>query len=181
MGHGQVVDSMIHDGLWCPFENWHMGNAGETRRRVYKVSREQQDAIRRREPPARGRGPGETAQFKDEILPVSIPQKKGDPLVFDRDESVRADTTAETLRALKPAFKKDGSVTAGNAPPVNDGAAALVVMSAERAQALGLTPMARIVAQATSGLAAEDAADDAGRSDAQGAEEGRLDARTMSI
>jgi len=87
------------------------------------------------------------------MLPVSIPQKKGDPLVFDRDESVRADTTAEALRALKPAFKKDGSVTAGNAPPVNDGAAAVVVMSADRAKALGLTPMARVVAQATSGLA----------------------------
>ena len=84
---------------------------------------------------------------------MSIPQKKGDPLVFDKDESVRADTTAETLRALKPAFKKDGSVTAGNAPPVNDGAAALVVMSADRANALGARPMARIVAQATSGLA----------------------------
>jgi acetyl-CoA C-acetyltransferase len=151
MGHGNVVDSMIHDGLWCPFENWHMGNAGETVADAYKVSREQQDAFaaesHRRAAAAQTEG-----RFTDEMLPVSIPQKKGDPLVFDRDESVRGDTTAEVLRSLKPAFKKDGSVTAGNAPPVNDGAAALVVMSAERATALGLTPMARIVSQATSGL-----------------------------
>src|SRR4029453_16317570 len=84
-------------------------------------------------------------KFSEEILPVSIPQKKGDPLVFDKDESVRADTTAETLRALKPAFKKDGTVTAGNAPPVNDGAAAVVVMSSERATQLGVTPIARII------------------------------------
>jgi acetyl-CoA C-acetyltransferase len=151
MGHGNIVDSMIHDGLWCPFENWHMGNAGETVADAYKVSREQQDAFaaesHRRAAAAQTEG-----RFTDEMLPVSIPQKKGDPLVFDRDESVRGDTTAEVLRSLKPAFKKDGSVTAGNAPPVNDGAAALVVMSAERATALGLTPMARIVSQATSGL-----------------------------
>ncbi len=152
MGHGNVVDSMIHDGLWCPFEGWHMGNAGECVADSYKVSREQQDEYaaesHRRAAAAQAGG-----KFRDEMLPVSIPQKKGDPLVFDRDESVRADTTAETLRALKPAFKKDGSVTAGNAPPVNDGAAALVVMAAERAQQLGVTPLARIVAQATSGLA----------------------------
>jgi acetyl-CoA C-acetyltransferase len=152
MGHGQVIDTMIHDGLWCPFENWHMGNAGETVAEVYKVCREEQDAYsvdsHRKAAAAQTSG-----AFKDEILPVSIPQKKGDALVFDKDESVRADTTAETLRALKPAFKKDGSVTAGNAPPVNDGAAALVVMSADRAKGLGVKPMARIVAQATSGLA----------------------------
>ncbi len=92
-------------------------------------------------------------KFSAEILPVSMPQKKGDATIFDRDESVRADTTAEVLRGLKPAFKKDGTVTAGNAPPVNDGAAALVVMSADRAQQLGVKPIARIVSQATSGLA----------------------------
>jgi acetyl-CoA C-acetyltransferase len=152
MGHGQVIDTMIHDGLWCPFENWHMGNAGETVAEVYKVCREEQDAYsvdsHRKAAAAQASG-----AFKDEILPVSIAQKKGDPLVFDKDESVRADTTADTLRALKPAFKKDGSVTAGNAPPVNDGAAALVVMNADRAKALGAKPIARIVAQATSGLA----------------------------
>jgi acetyl-CoA C-acetyltransferase len=152
MGHGQVVDSMIHDGLWCPFENWHMGNAGEAVADCYKVSREEQDAysVASHQKAAAAQASG---AFKAEILPVPIPQKKGDPLLFDKDESVRADTTAEALRALKPAFKKDGSVTAGNAPPVNDGAAATVVMSAARAQALGVSPMARIVAQATSGLA----------------------------
>ncbi len=152
MGHGQVIDSMIHDGLWCPFENWHMGNAGETVADVFKVTREEQDqhSVESHQKAAAAQAAG---AFKAEIFPVSIPQKKGDPVVFDRDESVRADTTAEALRALKPAFKKDGSVTAGNAPPVNDGAAALVVMSADRAKALGVTPMARVVAQATSGLA----------------------------
>jgi acetyl-CoA C-acetyltransferase len=152
MGDGTVVDSMIHDGLWCPFEGWHMGNAGECVAESYKVPRERQDAwaaeSHRRAAAAHAAG-----KFKDEILPVSIPQKKGDPLIFDRDESVRAETTADVLRGLKPAFKKDGTVTAGNAPPVNDGAAALVVMAAEKAQQLGLTPLARIVSQATSGLA----------------------------
>lgn len=151
MGHGQVIDSMVHDGLWCPFENWHMGHAGETVAEVYKIARDAQDAYsvesHRKAAAAQAAG-----KFAAEILPVSIPQKKGDPLKFDKDESVRADTTIETLRNLKPAFRKDGTVTAGNAPPVNDGAAALVVMSADRAAALGLTPLARIVGQATSGL-----------------------------
>jgi acetyl-CoA C-acetyltransferase len=151
MGNGTVVDSMIHDGLWCPFENWHMGNAGEVVAECFKVTREQQDTFaalsHQRAAAAHASG-----KFKAEMLPVSIPQKKGDPLIFDRDESVRAETTAETLRSLKPAFKKDGSVTAGNAPPVNDGAAALVVMSSDRASELGLKPLARIIAQATSGL-----------------------------
>lgn len=152
MGHGQIVDSMIHDGLWCPFENWHMGNAGETVAEKYKVTREQQDAYsaesHRKAAAAQANG-----KFKAEMLPVNIPQKKGDPIVLDRDESVRADTTVEVLRGLKPAFKKDGTVTAGNAPPVNDGAAALVVMSTDRAKAMNAKPLARIVAQATSGLA----------------------------
>ena len=152
MGHGQVTDSMIHDGLWCPFENWHMGNAGETVAEVYKVCREEQDRYSV-ESHQKAAAAQQSGAFKNEILAVQIPQKKGDPLVFDKDESVRADTTIEALRALKPAFKKDGSVTAGNAPPVNDGAAAVVVMSADRAKALGAKPMARIVAQATSGLA----------------------------
>lgn len=151
MGHAQMVDSMIHDGLWCPFENWHMGNAGETVASTFKVTREEQDAFAAasHQKAAAAQAAG---KFAAEILPVAIPQKKGDPVMFSADESVRADTTPETLGRLKPAFKKDGSVTAGNAPPVNDGAAALVVMSAARAQALGLTPLARIVAQATSGL-----------------------------
>jgi len=151
MGHAQMIDSMIHDGLWCPFENWHMGNAGETVADAYKVTRDEQDAFAAasHQKAAAAQAAG---KFAAEILPVAIPQKKGAPVMFDKDESVRADTTPETLGKLKPAFKKDGSVTAGNAPPVNDGAAALVVMSAARAQALGLTPLARIVAQATTGL-----------------------------
>ena len=152
MGNGSVVDLMIHDGLWCPFENWHMGNAGETVADLYTVTRDQQDEYsadsHKKAAAAQAAG-----KFAAEIFPVSIPQKKGDPLSFAADESVRADTTAEVLRKLKPAFKKDGSVTAGNAPPVNDGAAALVVMADDRVAALGLTPLARIVAQATSGLA----------------------------
>jgi acetyl-CoA C-acetyltransferase len=151
MGNGTVVDSMIHDGLWCPFENWHMGNAGEVVAECFKVTREQQDAFAASSH-QRAAAAHASGKFKAEMLPVSIPQKKGDPLIFDRDESVRAETTAETLRSLKPAFKKDGSVTAGNAPPVNDGAAALVVMSSDRASELGLKPLARIIAQATSGL-----------------------------
>jgi acetyl-CoA C-acetyltransferase len=152
MGNVQVIDSMIHDGLWCPFENWHMGNAGETVADLYKVTRDEQD-LYSVESHRKAAAAQASCRFSAEILPVPIAQKKGDPIPFDKDESVRADTTPEALRALKPAFRKDGSVTAGNAPPVNDGAAALVVTAAERARALGLTPMARLVAQATSGLA----------------------------
>ncbi len=151
MGHAQLIDSMIHDGLWCPFENWHMGNAGETVADKFRVTRDEQDAYAA-ESHAKAAAAHAAGRFAAEILPVAIPQKKGAAVVFDKDESVRPDTTPESLRALKPAFKKDGSVTAGNAPPVNDGAAALVVMSAARAQTLGLVPLARIVAQATSGL-----------------------------
>ena len=152
MGHGSVIDLMIHDGLWCPFENWHMGNAGECVADLHKVTREQQDhySVESHKKAAAAHAAG---KFNEEILTVSIPQKKGDPIVFNKDESVRADTTAEALRALKPAFKKDGSVTAGNAPPVNDGAAALVVMAEDKMRSLNARPMARIVAQATSGLA----------------------------
>ncbi len=152
MGNGQVVDLMIHDGLWCPFENWHMGNAGETVADLHRVSRDQQDQYSA-ESHQKAAAAAAAGKFAQEILPVSIPQKKGDPVMFAVDESVRADTTAEILRKLKPAFKKDGSVTAGNAPPVNDGAAALVVMGDDKVASLGLTPLARIVAQATSGLA----------------------------
>jgi acetyl-CoA C-acetyltransferase len=152
MGNGEVVDAMINDGLWCAFEHWHMGNSGEVVAEHYRVGRAAQDeyAARSHQKAARATKDGD---FADEILPITIPQKKGDPLVFDRDESIRGDTTREGLAALKPAFKKDGTVTAGNAPGVNDGASALVVMAAERAKSLGLAPLARIVAQATSGLA----------------------------
>jgi acetyl-CoA C-acetyltransferase len=152
MGNGEVVDSMIHDGLWCSFEQCHMGNAGETVAEHYHVGREAQDDYAARSHQKAARATGEGA-FKEEILPIEIPQKKGAPIVVDRDESIRPDTTADSLKALKPAFKKDGSVTAGNAPGVNDGASALVVMAADRAKSLGLPPLARIVAQATSGLA----------------------------
>ena len=152
MGNGEVIDSMINDGLWCAFERCHMGHAGEVVASHYHVSREAQDDYAARSHQKAARATAEGA-FADEILPISIPQKKGPPLVVDRDESIRAETTVEALAALKPAFKKDGSVTAGNAPGVNDGASALVVMAEERAQSLGLTPLARIVAQATSGLA----------------------------
>jgi acetyl-CoA C-acetyltransferase len=152
MGNGEVVDAMIHDGLWCAFEHCHMGNSGEVVAEHYKVSREAQDAYAARSHQKAARATDEGA-FEEEIVPIAIPQKKGDPIVIDRDESIRPETTAATLATLKPAFKKDGSVTAGNAPGVNDGASALVVMAAARAEALGLTPLARIVAQATSGLA----------------------------
>jgi acetyl-CoA C-acetyltransferase len=152
MGNGSVIDLMIHDGLWCPFENWHMGNAGECVADAYKVTREQQDqysADSHKKAAAAHAG----GKFNEEILPVTIPQKKGEPVIFEKDESVRGETTAEVLRGLKPAFKKDGSVTAGNAPPVNDGAAALVVMGEDKMTSLSVKPIARIVAQATSGLA----------------------------
>jgi acetyl-CoA C-acetyltransferase len=152
MGHGQVIDSMISDGLWCSFEQCHMGNAGEVVASEYHIDRECQDRYavesHRRAAAATAEG-----RFTAELLPVSIPQKKGAPIVIDRDESVRPETSMGTLGALRPAFKQDGTVTAGNAPPVNDGAAALVVMSAERAARLNVKPMARIVGQATSGLA----------------------------
>src|SRR4051812_33466318 len=151
MGNGEVVDSMINDGLWCAFEQCHMGNSGEVVAEHYKVGRAAQDDYAARSHQKAARATAEGA-FADEILPISIPQKKGDPPVVDRDESIRADTTAETLATLKTAFKKDGTVTAGNAPGVNDGASALVIMDAVRAKALGLTPLARIVAQATTGL-----------------------------
>ncbi len=151
MGNGQLVDSMIQDGLWCAFEECHMGNAAETVADIYKVTRSAQDlyAVHSHKKAAAATAAG---HFKDEILPVSIPQKKGASLLFDRDESIRPDTTVEALGQLKPAFKPSGSVTAGNAPGVNDGASALVVMAADRAKALGLSPLARIVGQATSGL-----------------------------
>jgi acetyl-CoA C-acetyltransferase len=151
LGHSTIVDSMIHDGLWDAYENFHMGNTGEIVAERYRVSRERQDDYAlnsHRKAVAAIRG----GKFRDEIVPVSIPQRKGDPVLFDTDESPRADATIEALRGLKPAFKKDGTVTAGNAPGVNDGAAAVVVTSAERAAALGKKPMARIVGQAVSGI-----------------------------
>jgi acetyl-CoA C-acetyltransferase len=151
MGDGELRDLMIHDGLWCAMDNCHMGISGETVAETYHVTREEQDAYAA-ESHRRAATASDAGFFSEEILPVTIPQKKGAPVVIDRDEPIRPDATAETLGRLKPAFKAGGSVTAGNAPGVNDGAAALVVMAAERAQALGREPLGRIVGQATSGL-----------------------------
>jgi acetyl-CoA C-acetyltransferase len=152
MGNGELIDSMIVDGLWCSFEQCHMGHAGETIAAEHGVSRAEQDAFAA-ESHRKAAEATLAGRFTAEILPSAIPQKKGDPIVVDRDESIRADTTVDVLAKLKPAFRDPGTVTAGNAPPVNDGAAALVVMAAPRAAALGVRPLARIVAQATSGLA----------------------------
>ena len=152
MGNQAVVDLMINDGLWCPFENWHMGNTGELVADKHAIAREAQDeyAYHSHRKAAEAQAAG---RFKDEIVPVSIPQKKGEPIVLDYDETVRADTTSETLGKLKPAFKKEGgTVTAGNAPGVNDGASALVITSADKAKELGIEPLARIVASAQSGI-----------------------------
>lgn len=151
MGNGELIDSMIHDGLWCAFDNWHMGNTGEVVSERYNVSREEQDSYaldsHRKAVAAIKEG-----HFDQEIVAVEIAQKKGSSLVIRTDEGPREDTSMESLARLKPAFKKDGTVTAGNAPPVNDGAAALVVTSADKAARLGRKPLARVVAQATSGV-----------------------------
>jgi acetyl-CoA C-acetyltransferase len=154
MGDGKLVDSMVHDGLWCAFENYHMGNTGEVVAERYGVTREEQDeyALNSHRKAAAAIKAG---KFKDEILPVEIPQKKGAALVFDTDEAVREDTSLEALAKLRPAFKEAGTVTAGNAPGVNDGASALVVTSEERARRLGVEPLARVAAQATSGIQPE--------------------------
>jgi acetyl-CoA C-acetyltransferase len=151
LGHSEALDSMIHDGLWDPYEDYHMGCTGEIVAEKHGVTRQQQDEYAG-ESHRRAIAAIKAGRFKDEIVPVPIPQKKGDVVFFDTDETPRADTSVETLAKLKPAFKEGGTVTAGNAPGVNDGAAALVVTSAEKAKALGRKPMARIVAQAVSGL-----------------------------
>jgi acetyl-CoA C-acetyltransferase len=151
MGNGTLVDAMINDGLWCSFENCHMGLSGEVVAERYHVERCEQDRYAA-ESHRRAAEATREGWFRDEILPVAVPQRKGPPIVVDRDEPIREDTTEASLAALKPAFKPDGTVTAGNAPGVNDGAAALVVMAADEARKRGLTPLATIVGQATSGL-----------------------------
>ncbi|MER3427009.1 MAG: acetyl-CoA C-acyltransferase [Pyrinomonas sp.] len=151
MGHGTLVDAMIHDGLWCAFENYHMGNTGEVVAELYQISRQEQDEYALNSH-RKAIAAIKAGKFKEEILPIEIPQKKGAPIIVDTDEPVREDTSLEALGRLKPAFKEGGTVTAGNAPGVNDGASALVVASLERAQALGVEPMARIVAYAASGV-----------------------------
>jgi acetyl-CoA C-acetyltransferase len=151
MGDATIVDSMIHDGLWDSFHDVHMGLTGEHVSTTYHVTRDEQDqyAVESHRKAAQATRDG---LFRQEILPIAIPQKKGDPVMFEADESIREDTTREALARLKPAFKKDGTVTAGNAPGVNDGAAALVVMSDQLAASLNIRPLARVVGQATSGL-----------------------------
>lgn len=152
MGNQTATDLMIHDGLWCPFENWHMGNTGEIVAEKYQISREEQDHFafnsHRKAHEAQQEG-----RFAEELVSIEIPQKKGDPIVLDYDEPVRPETTVDSLAKLRPAFKKDGgTVTAGNAPGVNDGASALVVTSAENAASLGIEPLGRVVAWASSGI-----------------------------
>ena len=153
LGNAQIVDSMVHDGLWDIYNDYHMGITGENVAEKYGITREEQDdfAVNSHR---KAISAIKECRFKSQVLPVEIPAKKkgAAPVIFDKDESPREDTTIETLRALKPAFKKDGTVTAGNAPGVNDGAAALVVTSAKRANALGAKPMVKIIAQATSGV-----------------------------
>ena len=153
MGNATVVDAMIHDGLWEIFNDYHMGITGENVAEKHAFTREQQDeyALNSHRKASTAMRAG---YLQSQILPIEIPaKKKGQPATrFDQDESVREDASIEALRALKPAFKKDGTVTAGNAPGVNDGAAAVVVMSAAKAAALGLKPMVTIRAQATSGI-----------------------------
>lgn len=153
MGDSKAVDSMVHDGLWDIYNNYHMGVTGENVAEKYAITREEQDAYAL-ESHRRSAAAHKEGRFTSQILPVEIPaKKKGEaPTQFSHDESVRADTTIEALRGLKPAFKKDGTVTAGNAPGVNDGAGAVLVMSAKKAAALRLKLMAHIRAQATSGV-----------------------------
>jgi acetyl-CoA C-acetyltransferase len=154
MGHAELIDSMISDGLWCIFGDTHMGITAEIVAERWGITREAQDTYG-----ALSQNRAEAAikagRFKEEIVPVEVPQRKGDPVVFDQDEHPRFGTTAEVLARLRPAFKKDGTVTAGNASGINDGAAALVVMSAEKAEELNIEPMARITAYASAGVAPE--------------------------
>jgi acetyl-CoA C-acetyltransferase len=149
MGDGKLVDSMIYDGLWDAFNNKHMGDQSDDVNTEFSIGREEQDAwaARSHERAASAIAEG---KFAEEIVPLEVPQRKGDPVVFDTDEGVRPSTTAESLAKLRPAFQADGTITAGNASQVSDGGAAVIVMSAERAQELGLTPVAEIVAHGMS-------------------------------
>jgi acetyl-CoA C-acetyltransferase len=151
LGNQEILDSMITDGLWDAYENFHMGVTGELVAEKYNISRQEQDQFAV-ESHKKAVHAIKSCFFGEQILPIEIPQKKGDAVVVKKDESPREDTTLEALAKLKPAFKKDGTVTAGNAPGTNDGAAALVVTTERIAQRLGKQPMARIVAQAVSGV-----------------------------
>jgi acetyl-CoA C-acetyltransferase len=151
MGHAELQDSMITDGLWDAFNDYHMGTTAENLVEKYGISREDQDAFAAASQ-QKAAAATESGRFKAEITPIQIPQRKGDPLTFDTDEGPRPGTTADGLAKLKPAFKKEGSVTAGNASSLNDGAAAVILMSAEKAQSLGIKPLARIKAYANAGV-----------------------------
>lgn len=154
LGHAQLLDATVHDGLWCAFSDYHMGCTGEVVAERYEVSRREQDewSLGSHRKAAASADAGE---FDDEILPVDVPQRKGDPIRFDRDETIRPDTSLEALGDLRPVFKKDGTVTPGNAPGVNDGASAVCVMSASEAESRGLEPLGRVVAYTTSGIEPE--------------------------
>jgi acetyl-CoA C-acetyltransferase len=154
MGHQTLVDSMIHDGLWDAYHDYHMGHTGEVVAERYHVAREDQDRWAL-ESHRKAIAAIDAGKFRKEILPVELPEGKGGTRLFDTDESPRRDTSVEALRALKPVFKKDGTVTAGNAPPVNDGAAAVLLASRDAAKRLGMKPRAEIVAYASSGIAPE--------------------------
>src|SRR5712692_9765832 len=153
LGNAQIIDSMVHDGLWDIYNDYHMGITGENVAEKYGITREEQDQFALNSH-RKAVAAIKECRFKSQIVAVELPaKKKGEsPVIFDKDESPREDTTIDILRSLKPAFKKDGTVTAGNAPGVNDGAAAVVVTTAANAKALGVKPMVRIVAQATSGI-----------------------------
>ena len=151
LGPGTIVDAVINDGLWCAFDNQHMGCTGEVVSERFHVSRQEQDEYSLNSH-RKAAAAIKSGKFKEEIVPIEIRQKKGTAIVFDTDEPVREDTSLESLGKLKPAFKEGGTVTAGNAPGVNDGASALVITSADRARSIGIEPLARIIGQATSGV-----------------------------
>lgn len=151
MGNGELYDVMVKDGLWCAFNDYHMGITAENIAERYQITREEQDtfAASSQQKAAAARDAG---RFSDEIVAVPIPQRKGDPILFATDEYIKAETTFEGISKLKPAFKKDGTVTAANASGINDGAAALVLMSREKAEELGITPIAVIAGFASAGV-----------------------------
>ena len=151
MGDQKIIDSMISDGLWCAFNDYHMGITAENLCDRYSITREEQDTFSAKSQ-QKAAAAIEAGTFAEEIVAIEIPQRKGDPIIFDKDEYVKAGTTADKLGKLRPAFKKDGSVTAGNASGINDGAAAFVIMSKEKADELGLTPLATIAANGNAGV-----------------------------
>jgi len=154
-GHQKMIDIMISDGLWDSFNNFHMGNAAELTQQKTGITREQQDEFAANSH-KKAVAASKAGKFKEEIFPVEIPQRKGDPVIFDRDEGPRAKISMESLARLRPAFQKDGTVTAGNAPGLNDGCAATVVVSEEYMKAKGLKPLAKVIDYAVSGMAPED-------------------------